>query len=80
MPKFDFDVDKETQNPYIEVKPVNTEQERLERDFEKFKKDTVIDRLEKLSNDSSIVSKMFNLFCQDKLLSDDERDIGKFQE
>ena len=32
------------------------------------------------SNDSSIVSKMFNLFCQDELLSDDERDIGKFQE
>ena len=112
--KFDFDGDKEVQNPYIEVQPVDKEQERLEKAFEKYKTDTVIDRFQKLSkkdkckleksfldstqdnkfftekikqeglgdpsNDSSIVSKMFNLFCQDELLSDDERDIGKFQE
>ena len=112
--RFDFDGDKKVQNPYIEVKPVDMEQERLEKSFEKYKTDTVIDRFQKLSkkdkrklekafldstqdnkfliekikqeglgdpsDDSSIVSKMFNLFCQNKLLSDDERDIGKFQE
>ena len=84
------------------------EQERLEKSFEIYKTDTVIDRFQKLSKkekfkleksfldstqdnkfltekikqeglgdpskDSSIVSKMFNLFCQNKLLSDDERD------
>ena len=112
--RFDFDGDKKVQHPYIEVKPVDMEQERLEKSFEIYKTDTVIDRFQKLSkkdkrkleksfldstqdnkfltekikqeglgdpsNDASIVSKMFNLFCQNKLLSDDERDIGKFQE